>query len=150
MTLIRTDQQVALNTALVATETSADHYHAVAEHLNDSSVCEALRRIGDERNSLSQSFKAAIRNHGDLPPEPDTDRESLEQLVQQIGAAIAPDQTVKVLEQRLDAEQKLAAQVADTRDAKLDAASDALFTELIEHIHSVTERLQTLLKQHSR
>lgn len=147
MTLIRTDQQVALNTALVAIETSADHYHAAAEHLKDSPVSAALRRISDERNSLSQRFKAAIRNSGDLPPEPDPDRESLEQLAQQIGAAIAPDQTLKVLEQRLAAEQKLAALIADTRDAKLNAASDALFAELVEHIHSVTERLQALLKQ---
>lgn len=150
MSLLRTDQQVALNTALVAIETSADHYHAAAEHLQDSAVSEALRQIGDERNSLSEGFKTAIRNSGDLPPEPDPDRESLEQLAQQIGAAIASDHTAKVLEQRLAAEQKLAALVTDTRNVELDDASDALFVELFEHIHRVTERLQTLLKQHSR
>ncbi len=150
MSLLRTDQQVALNTALVAIETSADHFHAAAEHLKDSAVSEALRRISDERNNLCQGFKTAIRTSGDLPPEPDPDRESLEQLAQQIGAAIAPDQTVKVLEQRLAAEHKLAALVTDTRNVKLDDASDALFAKLLEHIRSVTERLQTLLKQHSR
>lgn len=150
MTLIRTDQQVALNTALVAIETSADHFHAAAEHLKDSAVSDALRRIGDERNSLSQGFKTAIRDSGDLPPEPDADRESLEQLAQQLGAAIASDQTIKVLEQRLAAEQKLSEQVKDTRTVELDDASDALFAELVEHIHRVTERLQTLLKQHTR
>lgn len=149
MTLLRTDQQVALNTALVAIQTSADHFHAAAEHLNDSTISEALHQIGYERNRLSQGFKTAIRDSGDLPPEPDPERESLEQLAQQLGAAVAPDQTVKFLEQRLAAEHKLSEQVDAIRNVKLDEASSVLFAELAEHINTVTQRLQTLF-QHLR
>ncbi|MGB3222906.1 MAG: hypothetical protein WBB23_08905 [Desulforhopalus sp.] len=149
MNLIRTDQQVALNALYVAIRKSADHYRDAALCLDDSALTVALSEIVVQRKILSENVRKVISSLGDLPAEPDPDRESLEQLAYRIGTLLSSDQPAKILEQRLAAEQEVAELAAAAGELELDDSCTALVDEVKEHVQVVTDRLQALIKEHT-
>ena len=150
MNLIRTDQQVAMNALYTAIRKNADHYHDAALRLGDSALTMVFHEIVEQRNILSENIRELVRGLGDLPSEPDPDRETLEQLAYHIGSSLSSNQPVKILQQRLSAEQEVADLAAAAKRVELNDACTALVEEVEEHVQTVTGRLQALIEEYTR
>ena len=146
MNILRTDQQVAMNELYVKVCESADHLKDAANYLDAKGLSGVLKEIAAQRKVLSWQIKAAIRTLGDLPPEPDPDRESVEQLFNRIGAMVASDQTTCLLEQRLSGEKELAQSVVNARSTGLDDLCTQAVDKIEESSRLATRQLQSSLK----
>ena len=149
MNLILSDKQVALNALYVAIRKSADHSRDLARFIDDAKLTTALGEIAVQREILSQNVRAVIHTLGDLPAEPDPDRETLEQLAHKIRALVSSDQQVKILEQCLGAEQEVARRAADARKLGLDDTCATMIDDVENQVRIVTRRLQTLMDEYT-
>ncbi len=150
MTLIRSEQEAALDDLSEALQETADYYREAAESLPNGAVAGALRGIAEQRDALAQRLRAAVKSLGDLPRVPDIDRESLHGFLEKLRSVISADNTHRILEQRLHGEHHLAQLVASSRQVSLDRGSAALVDEVAEHVQGTIERLQTLLNGDER
>lgn len=149
MTILRTDQQVAINELLIVIKDTADHFHDAAEFLDDPSVTRTLETIAGERETLASRYEKAVRNLGDLPAGPDIDRETLERLAHRVGAAVSPDHVGEVISQRLAAENYLRKIIEQAKSVDLDGGCRALVADTAEHARGVRERLEQIKKNYS-
>ncbi|MFI2810209.1 MULTISPECIES: hypothetical protein [Microbulbifer] len=107
MALIRDDVQVALHDLHVALKHSADSYSHAADFLNDAGASNRCRSIASERDKLAALVAAAVREAGDLPAVPDSEREVGEQLLQRLESLFSADQAREVMAQRREADREL-------------------------------------------
>lgn len=145
MTLIRSEQQARLddlNTALRETE---DLHREAAENMEDGETAAVLREIAAERGELADRVAAAVRAMGDLPSLPDRDRETLHAFLEKLGAAMAADNTRRILEQRLHGEQHLAELLEECRHSPLDQTASALVDTVADHVRKAAARIQARL-----
>ncbi len=147
MSIIRSDQQVALHDLLLAVQDNAAQYHDAAEFLDVSAVAAVLHGLGEQRQEMAQRLSEALRALGDQPSAADPERVGLEKLAHRLDAAVSGDHVVPILEQRLAAEQHLSELIDAARNAGLEANCATLVEELAAQSETVTERLQTLLRQ---
>jgi uncharacterized protein (TIGR02284 family) len=146
MSIFRSDQQVALNDLLVASEKTADHYRDSADFLDGLEVSEGLRSIADERDALAQRLRDAIQSSGDLPSAPDEDRESVEQLFHRVHASLSHDEIRDVLQQRLEGEEHFESLLRDAREAGWTRGSEGLVREIETHIAATRQRVQGMFE----
>jgi DNA repair ATPase RecN len=148
MNLIRTDQQVALNDLLVATEKSADLLRDAAQFLSGSQMEHELEQLAERRDMVTRDLRQAIRALDDIPSAPDPDAESTEKLLHRISAIFSGDKSRETtIRQRLATEEQLGTLLAEVQGRELGEEFDPLLYELKESIREVTLHLQQLLRR---
>lgn len=148
MNLIRTDQQVALNDLLVATEKSADLLRDAAHFLDGTGMEHELEQLADRRDMVTRDLQQAIRALDDMPSAPDPDAESTEKLLHRISAIFSGEKSRETtLRQRLATEEHLSSLLADMQHRNLGEEFDPLLYELKESVREVTLHLQQLLRR---
>ncbi len=148
MNLIRTDQQVALNDLLVATEKSADLLRDAAHFLNGSGMEHELEQLAERREMVIGDLQQAIRALDDMPSAPDPDAESTEKLLHRISAIFSGEKSQETtLRQRLETENELSELLVDVQTQDLGEKFDPLLYELKESVREVTLHLQQLLRR---
>lgn len=148
MNLIRTDQQVALNDLLVATEKSADLLRDAAQFLSGSQMEHELEQLAERRDMVTRDLRQAIRALDDIPSAPDPDAESTEKLLHRISAIFAGEKSRETtIRQRLATEEQLGTLLAEVQGRELGEEFDPLLYELKESIREVTLHLQQLLRR---
>lgn len=148
MNLIRTDQQVALNDLLVATEKSADLLRDAAHFLDGTGMEHELEQLADRREMVTTDLQQAIRALDDMPSTPDPDAESTEKLLHRISALFSGEKSSETtLRQRLATEDQLSELLAEAQSGALGEGFDLLMYELNESIREVTLHLQQLLRR---
>ncbi len=148
MNLIRTDQQVALNDLLVATEKSADLLRDAAHFLDGTGMEHELEQLADRREMVTTDLQQAIRALDDMPSAPDPDAESTEKLLHRISALFSGEKSSETtLRQRLATEDQLSELLAEAQSGALGEGFDLLMYELNESIREVTLHLQQLLRR---
>lgn len=148
MNFIRTDQQVALNDLLVATEKSADLLRDAAHFLDGSQMEHELEQLAERRDMVTRDLQQAIRALDDMPSAPDPDGESAEKLLHRISAIFSGEKSRETtLRQRLATEDHLNALLEDVHKRELGDEFDPLLYELKESIREVTLHLQQLLRR---
>ena len=148
MNLIRTQQQVALNDLLVATEKSADLLRDAAQFLDGTGMEHELAQLADRRDMVTRDLQQAIRALDDMPSAPDPDAESTEKLLHRISAIFSGEKSRETtLRQRLTTEEHLTTLLADVQNRNLGEEFDPLLYELKESVREVTLHLQQLLRR---
>lgn len=71
MSILRSEQQVALQQLYHLAQESIDHYQDSAEFVDDADVARLFTRIANERKPLVEQLAQVIRDTGDLPAAPD-------------------------------------------------------------------------------
>lgn len=150
MNLIRNKQQTVLHDLLVATRKSVDHYRDAADFLGALRAGNELRSIANERDRLVEGLEQAVKESGDLPSVPDEDRESVEKLFHRVHASLSSDEVQDVLQQRLDAEQAFARELAAIHDTGSVGKDAGLLAAMEEHVQFVIKRLNELLQALAR
>ncbi|MES2822791.1 MAG: DUF2383 domain-containing protein [Pseudomonadota bacterium] len=146
MNFFRTDGQAALNTLLVTTRETLDHYRDAME-LVDTKLAELFRDICGQRRSFVHRLETAVRASGTLPAVPDPDKEAAEMLLHHVAALIKSHYARDLLEQRIEGEKKLAALVIEAQTAELDSPPTTLLNDFAQHISDTDAKLQSLQTQ---
>ncbi|MGQ9424459.1 hypothetical protein ACXYTJ_00745 [Gilvimarinus sp. F26214L] len=147
MSIIRSEQEAALNDLLVSSEKSVDHYQDAAEYLRGHKPSGILRAIAGERQTLVEDLQDAVRATGDLPSAPDEDRESVEKLLHRVHASLSEDEIQDLVRQRMEGEGELLERLSVLRRSGWE--NSTLMGRFDAHLRSVRERLQDLLARPS-
>ena len=140
--MLRTELQIALNDVAVALQEAADGHEWAADFVPDPQLADLLRELAGERRSLAAALGEQLKALGDLPRAPDTDLETVRDLVSRIKAAFSPDERQALLEDRAAAEANLESRV-ETALARDDLPDDAraLLREVLERARLAKERI---------
>ncbi len=129
--MFRTDEQVAINEVLIRLHHTADHYADAAEAITDSSAAEKYRNDSAACRALVDELAGLIRSSGELPPQPDPDREFLEQAITRLSAGVSPeDKTI------------FAEALANREAAVVEAADSALAMTLPADIETLVRQIK--------
>lgn len=141
MSIIRTDEQAdALDILKLIIET-ADLYRAMGELLTEENVHHELFDIAKERESYIESFRDVVRQLGELPEAPDSDRELVEQLGGKVTQLFSADSTKAILEKCLKKDDVLAEVISNTRLDEHSAEFKNLLESLNHHLTTTRQRL---------
>ncbi|WP_043316666.1 hypothetical protein [Microbulbifer sp. HZ11] len=89
MSFLRDDIQVALQWLHSWALETLSHFQFVADHEVGVEVVALCGALATEREQLAGKLAAAIRDTGDLPAEPDPDREAVLQVQEQLSGIFA-------------------------------------------------------------
>lgn len=141
MSIIRTDEQAdALDILKLIIET-ADLYRAMGELLTEENVHHELFDIAKERESYIEIFRDVVRQLGELPEAPDSDRELVEQLGGKVTQLFSADSTKAILEKCLKKDDVLAEVISNTRLDEHSAEFKNLLESLNHHLTTTRQRL---------
>ncbi|UZJ44026.1 FUSC family protein [Marinimicrobium sp. C6131] len=150
MNLLRTDLQTALQNLHVGAQESADNLRDLAEFIGDDEVSQLFSRLADARDDLADGLANAIRDAGDLPAAPNSEKEAGEHLIHRIRALFSADQTVSLIRQCLEAEEHLH-QVLTECDALNPGAPYPHWRKTVsDHLDHSRTQLEACLKKHRR
>lgn len=141
--MLRNDKQVALHDLLEALEAAAGRYADDAEVLGESELGALCHSLELQRQRLAGLMAAELRRDGDLPSEPDADRETLSRLGNRLRTLLAADEQQRVVRERLAGEaelERLAQQAAGL-------ASEPAWQTLLEQIQQDAAQAQQRLRQ---
>ncbi|WP_078083796.1 hypothetical protein [Microbulbifer mangrovi] len=145
MSLMRSDRQVALNDLHLAMQESADLYEYTAGFLQDPAASEICKSLARERSKLALQLARELRSEGELPSEPDRDKETAEQLQQRLETLFAEDRVRGVIAHRLQAEKTLQALVQSDDFNVLEERSSPLLAECRLAIDDAANKLAAFL-----
>jgi len=131
--MLRNELQIAINDVVVACAQAADgHEHAAAsleEH--DAEAVRLLGALAEQRRAAAAEIGEELRALGDLPAAPDTERETVHELVAHLKAALSADERRALLEDRAQAE----AAIEQAADAALRMPVPDRCRELLTQLH---------------
>jgi len=105
--VLRSERQVALHDVLEALAVAAGRYEDAATALGQDAAATLCRRLARRRAALAARMEAALRQAGDLPSEPDADRETLGRLGSRLRALLSDAERPLLIRERLAAEEEL-------------------------------------------
>jgi uncharacterized protein (TIGR02284 family) len=140
--MLRSELQIALNDVEVALQEAADGHEWAADFVSDPQLADLLRELALERRSLAEALGEQLKALGDLPRAPDTDLETVRDLVSRIKAAFSPDERQALLQDRAVAEANLESRT-EAALARDDLSEDtrALLQATLERARLAKERM---------
>ena len=135
------DEQAALNELVGACRESADHYEDAAERIDDAGLRELFGHVRAARLDSAERLAAAVRETGELPRAPNTDREGLDQLITHVKATFADDARGVFLDSRIEDERRIEGLARDALALELGDAARACVGALLAHATETLGRL---------
>ena len=139
--LLRDDTQTALNRVESLCLETADGYGSVARQAGDPSLAALFGQTQQQRQRLAAELAPHIRALGDLPRQPDPDREALDHVVDGIKAFLAGDSDAVLLEQRLAADAGLEEAVRAALGEALAPETRDMLMRMLQEVGQMRERL---------
>lgn len=128
--MLRNEAQVALHDLLEALREAADLYADDAEVLSEGDLAGLCRELALRRERLADAVADEVRRYGDLPSEPDADRETLHRVGNRLRAFFSQHDRDVVVQDRLEAEVSLQRAADHAREVLTDPASRQLIDEI--------------------
>lgn len=141
--MLRSELQSAINDVVVACEEAADGHEHAATFLEaqGGEALRLLRALAEQRRAAATELGDQLRELGDLPTAPDTELETLHDLVARVKAALSADERQVVLEDRAQAE----AAIEQAARAALRMQLPDRCRELLAQLHEETRLAQQRL-----
>lgn len=141
MSIIRTDEQAeALDILKLIIET-ADFYRAMGELLTGENVNHKLFEIAKEREAYIDPFRKVVKELGELPEEPDSDKEWVDELGGKMTKWLSTDSTNAILEKCLKKDEVLTDVINKTALAEQSTAFKKLLDSLHDHLIKTKENI---------
>lgn len=140
------DLEVALNELLVACRESVDHFRDGAQLTPEEAIASELKKIANAREPFLQTLERKIRELGDLPTMPDPDKEDSEMLLHHLGAAVSSDYTNKLLQQRIEAEEKILEIIERANENDENNSCQDVLGDLRVQVNDVIGKLTALIQ----
>lgn len=139
--LLRDDRQAALNRVETLCLAGADHYESAAGQARDTALANVFREMAQRRRAQAEGLAPHIRAIGDLPKQPDPDREALDHVLDGIRMLLSRDEGAELIEQRLREENDLLEAVRDAMKLDFPAPTQEALLRMGEEIESERARL---------
>lgn len=136
--LFRDDKQAALNLVETLCQECAGAYAAAATQVKDAALAAQFQQAHARLQQCAAQLAPHIRALGDLPNEPDPDRETVENVVERVRNFLTGDADANVLAHRIEADHKLQDALVEARGQALHNDTLALLDEIatsLEQIH---------------
>lgn len=143
--MLREQSQVALDNVVVMASKSADLYESEADRVSNDTAA-LFRTLAARRRAVAEQLANVLRRSGELPGEPDRDRETLEEIMVRLKTIIASDEEAELLQIREEGENELAAAVDRALNYQLPEKASSLLGPFVRHIAKTKTCLQQLRK----
>ncbi|ODN67246.1 hypothetical protein [Methylophaga muralis] len=141
MSIIRTDEQAeALDILKLIIET-ADFYRAMGELLTQENVNHQLFEIANEREAYIEPFRKVVKELGELPEAPDSDKEWIDELGGKMTKWLSVDSTHAILEKCLKKDEVLADVINKTALGDQSTEFRKLLDSLYDHLAHTKKRI---------
>ena len=144
MNLIRDNSQAFLYEVNRAAKRSADAFRNAALRTESVEESDFFYRVARERDEIAARLDGDLEAMNELPAAPDSDRESLEHLLDRLRSALSAEPHAKLIEQQLESERRLAAALETPVAAELPTLYRNHLDALGRHIDQVTRRLREM------
>lgn len=141
--LLRDDRQAALNRIETLCLASAADYEAAAEQTHDSALSGDFQALASRHRALAERLAPHIRALGDLPRQPDPDREAFGHVLDGLRTLLAQNESAELVERRLAAENEL----MDALRAALELPMPEPTRTALHELQSEVEAARALLLQ---
>jgi uncharacterized protein (TIGR02284 family) len=145
--MLRSEAQVALHDLLEALREAVDLYTDDAEVLGSGALADLCRELALRRERLSAAVADEVSRHGDLPSEPDADRETLHRIGNRLRAAVSGHDRDVILRDRLDAESELERAAQHALEVVTEPASRAVLEDVHRDVRQARRQLDALRGQ---
>jgi len=113
--MLRTDPELALDQVTEASKYAADQFEKLAGVPQEPALSELIRDFEKTHRRHISNLEESIRGMGNLPSEPDPDREAFNRLATRVKAALAEDRDRVVAESCRDIETRIVEKVHQAR-----------------------------------
>lgn len=144
MSILRTDDQADGVEILKLVIETADYHRAMAELLEAKETGSDLLAIASERETYIEPFQRLVEKLGELPVEPDPDKELMQAIGGKITKMFSPDADTALLEKCLHKEEELAELVNQTALKDRSSEIKILLDSLAENIDQTKQAILAL------
>ncbi len=132
MTIVRRDDQVALNELIVACREAANCHASAVDLLPDESLAGGLQALAKDRAAIADDLAEVVLREGDVPDAPSAESALLKTAAARVKSAIAEDETSQLLRDCREKEDRI-----------VEAATTLLGHALEEEIRQRVSSLRT-------
>lgn len=145
MSLLRTDQQVAIQALHLSMVKMVHHYIDAAEFLQTEESVKFMQTSAEQYEQFCMRIVDLLNKLGDLPMPPDVEKENLEQLMFHVEAKASADEVTTVFQQRLDAEEELSGQIKQTQGLQLEEDIQQVLEDIQRQVMLQIEQIRIKL-----
>ena len=139
--MIRDERLAALNNLIEQCKDEADLYQEAAGLTEEPALGELFTKTGRERERLASELSTYLRQLGDLPAAPDRDRETLEELVTRLKAALSVDKRLVLIDERLQAEKELSSLIESALREKMPVQVHSFLVTMQQNVTDTMDEL---------
>lgn len=141
--MLRSEQQAALDDAIVTCLYAADRYRSAARRAHDRHLSEFFATLAHERTEFAQKLTDALVGIGSLPSQPDPDKETLDEIITRIKMTFAADERSLLLEECKHVEQQIAAAASKAVQNDQQESTRQILECVIDAARRTQERLES-------
>lgn len=139
--LLRDEREMALNDVETLCVEAADHYASAAGRVQDAALAALFEELALQHRQFAAALAQHIRAGGDLPQQPDPDRETMADAFTSIKGLLRGDLRSTLIDDRARSEDAVAAAVRAALAQDVDDALRALLHEVLAHTEAAKDRL---------
>lgn len=144
MSILRTDNEADGVEILKLVIETADYYREIANVVEDDNLASQLSNIANERASYIEPFQDVVKKLGELPANPDPDKELLQKIEGGLTQFFTDNSKNAILDKCLQEDEKLADVVKETQLGEKSAEFQKLLDALAENLSDTRESIQAL------
>lgn len=139
--LLRDDRQMAVNDVETLCVEAADHYAAAAGRVQDAQVATLFSDLALQYRQFAAALARHIRASGDLPQQPDPDKEAVVDVLTGIKGLLRGDLRNTLIDDRARGEEAVATAAIAALAQDVDAALRTLLQDVLAHTEAARSRL---------
>lgn len=144
MSILRTDDEADSVEILKLVIETGDYYREMAEIVEDESLASELNGIATDRAGYIKPLKNVVEELGELPAQPDPDKELVQRVGGEIAKLFSADSKNAILDKCLQEDEKLADILRDTKLGERSAEFKKLLGALSHHLSNTQKSVQAL------
>lgn len=141
MSIIRTDEQADAQVILKLIIETADFYRAMGELLTRDNINHPLFEIAQERETYEAPFLKVVKALDELPVNPDSDKELVEELAGKLTQLLSADYENAIYDRCLKKDAVLAAVINNTTLGEQSAEVKTLLDALNDHLSATKQHI---------
>ena len=98
MSILRSDEQIALNELIVACREAANGHRTAADLVSQEALVQQLREVARDREAMAEKLAELVLEEDDIPDAPSAEKELLESAVARLKLVISDDEVLQALE----------------------------------------------------